>query len=197
MTTFIAMTGSQTSDVKAARRAAEAVIIASARGGSRAAFEALARHWHARLVAHGFRLLQDRDLAAEAAQAAWLDIARGLRGLRDEQAFAAWAYRIVTRRCANLIRQRQGQRDLLAEMMAEPMLEFTTEPYVQGQDGQALQRAIALLPPGQRAALALHYFEEMSIAEVAVALAIPAGTVKTRLMHGRNQLRQLLEGACA
>lgn len=172
-------------------------MIAAARSGSRAAFEVLARHWHARLVAHGFRLLQDRDLAAEAAQAAWLDIARGLRGLRDEQAFPAWAYRIVTRRCANLIRQRQGQRDLLAEMMAEPMLEATTEPYVQGQDGQALQRAIALLPPAQRAALALHYFEELSIAEVAVALAIPAGTVKTRLMHGRNQLRQLLEGVGA
>ncbi|MBU3993056.1 MAG: RNA polymerase sigma factor [Alphaproteobacteria bacterium] len=189
------MTGSLTSDAKTTRRAAGAAMIAAARSGSRAAFEALARHWHARLVAHGFRLLQDRELAAEAAQAAWLDIARGLRGLRDEQAFPAWAYRIVTRRCANLIRQRQGQRDLLAEMMAEPMPTFMTEPYVQGQDGQALQRAISLLPPGQRAALALHYFEELSIAEVAVALAIPAGTVKTRLMHGRNQLRQLLEGA--
>ena len=134
-------------------------------------------------------------MAADAAQAAWLDIARGLRGLRDDQAFAAWAYRIVTRRCANIIRQRQGQRDLLAEMLAEPMFKTATEQYVQGNDRLALQRAIAMLPPGQRAALALHYYEDLSIAEVAVALAIPAGTVKTRLMHARNQLRHLLEGA--
>ena len=170
-------------------------MIAAARSGSRVAFQALARHWHVRLVAHGLRLTQDREMAADAAQAAWLDIARGLRGLRDDQAFAAWAYRIVTRRCANIIRQRQGQRDLLAEMLAEPMSETTTEQYVQGNDNVALQRAIAMLPPGQRAALALHYYEDLSIAEVAVALAIPAGTVKTRLMHARNQLRHLLEGA--
>ena len=189
------MTESQTQKATAAQRAAGVAIIAAARSGSRAAFEALARHWHVRLVAHGLRLTQDRDMAADAAQAAWLDIARGLRGLRDDQAFAAWAYRIVTRRCANIIRQRQGQRDLLAEMLAEPMFKTATEQYVQGNDRLALQRAIAMLPPGQRAALALHYYEDLSIAEVAVALAIPAGTVKTRLMHARNQLRHLLEGA--
>lgn len=133
-------------------------------------------------------------MAADAVQSAWIDIARGLGGLRDELAFPAWAYRIVTRRCANLIRQRQGHRDLLAEMLAEPQPEFKAEPYVQRADDLALQGAIALLPPGQRAALALHYFEELSVAEVAVALVIPAGTVKTRLMHARNQLRHLLEG---
>lgn len=189
------MTGSQTLKAKTARRATGVAIIAAARSGSPAAFEALARHWHMRLVAHGVRLTQDREMAADAAQAAWLDIAKGLRGLRDDQAFAAWAYRIVTRRCANIIRQRLGQRDLIAEMLAEPVTEASTEQYVQGNDGQALQRAIALLPPGQRAALALHYYEDLSIAEVAVALAIPAGTVKTRLMHARIQLKHLLEGA--
>ncbi|MGC1468466.1 MAG: RNA polymerase sigma factor [Sphingorhabdus sp.] len=189
------MAESQTQKAKTAHRAAGVAIIAAARSGSPAAFEALARHWHVRLVAHGLRLTQDREMAADAAQAAWLDIAKGLRGLRDDQAFAAWAYRIVTRRCANIIRQRQGQRDLTAEMLAEPVTEASTEQYVEGNDSFALQRAIAMLPPGQRAALALHYYEDLSIAEVAVALAIPAGTVKTRLMHARNQLRHLLEGA--
>lgn len=189
------MTESQTFKAKAAKRATELALIAAARNGSPIAFEALARHWHMRLMAHGVRLTQDRDMAADAAQAAWLDIARGLRGLRDDKAFAAWAYRIVTRRCANIIRQRQGQRDLLAEMLAEPVTEAVAEQYVQGNDSLALQRAVGKLPPGQRAALALHYYEDLSIAEVAVALAIPAGTVKTRLMHARKQLRHLLEGA--
>lgn len=188
------MIESTLSDALAAKRRIEATIITEARGGSVAAFEELARRWHARLVAHGIRLTRERDMAEEAAQAAWLDIAKGLRGLRDVQAFPAWAYRIVTRRCANLIRKRQSDRDLLAELTAEPMGDLSVEPFAYLGDSSALQRAIAHLPPGQRAALALHYFEELSVAEVAVALAIPAGTVKTRLMHARNQLRQLLEG---
>jgi RNA polymerase sigma-70 factor (ECF subfamily) len=42
--------------------------------------------------------------------------------------------------------------------------------------------------------VALFHFEDMSIAEVAVALDVPAGTVKTRLMHARRSLRSVLEG---
>ena len=45
-----------------------------------------------------------------------------------------------------------------------------------------------------RAAIALFHFEDMSIAETAVALDVPAGTVKTRLMHARRTLRAVLEG---
>jgi RNA polymerase sigma factor (sigma-70 family) len=50
------------------------------------------------------------------------------------------------------------------------------------------------LPPDQGSAVALFYLEEMSVAEVAVALNVPAGTVKTRLMHARRKLRAALEG---
>ena len=55
-------------------------------------------------------------------------------------------------------------------------------------DRTRLRTAIAELPPEQRSAIALFYFEEMSVAEVAVALDVPAGTVKTRLMHARRKL---------
>lgn len=44
------------------------------------------------------------------------------------------------------------------------------------------------------AALGLFYLEEMSVAEVAVVLEVPVGTVKTRLMHARRKLREQLEG---
>jgi RNA polymerase sigma-70 factor (ECF subfamily) len=188
------MTGKQTYQDPACAKTRDSVIVASAQQGSVTAFEALARHWHPRLVAHGYRLTRERDMAEDAAQAAWLDIARGLRGLRDPQAFPAWAYRIVTRRCANLIRQRQGDRDLTAELLAEPVNDIAPEEYVSTSGKERMQQAVARLPPGQRAAVALHYFEDLSIAEVAVALAIPGGTVKTRLMHARNQLKTLLDG---
>ncbi len=61
-------------------------------------------------------------------------------------------------------------------------------------DEERLRAAVQALPPDQRAAIALFHFEDMSIAEVAVALDVPAGTVKTRLMHARRKLRAALEG---
>jgi RNA polymerase sigma-70 factor (ECF subfamily) len=57
-----------------------------------------------------------------------------------------------------------------------------------------LRKALAKLPKDDRAAIGLFYLEEMSVAEVAVALEIPVGTVTTRLLHARTRLRQALAG---
>ena len=54
--------------------------------------------------------------------------------------------------------------------------------------------AISKLPAPQRAALALFYIEDLSIAEIAIATDVPPGTVKTRLMHARRKVRELLLG---
>lgn len=59
----------------------------------------------------------------------------------------------------------------------------------------AVMNAIATLPGPQRAALALFYLEELSVAEIAIAIDVPPGTVKTRLMRARNKVRTILEGA--
>jgi RNA polymerase sigma-70 factor (ECF subfamily) len=61
-------------------------------------------------------------------------------------------------------------------------------------EANALRAAIDKLPADQRAAIALYHFEELSVAEVAVALHVPVGTVKTRLMHARHKLRAALQG---
>jgi RNA polymerase sigma-70 factor (ECF subfamily) len=60
-------------------------------------------------------------------------------------------------------------------------------------EASRLRQAIAVLPPGQRSAIALFYLEAMSVADVAVALDVPAGTVKTRLLHPRLKLREALK----
>jgi len=57
-----------------------------------------------------------------------------------------------------------------------------------------VRAALAALPRAQRATVALVYLEDLSVAEVATALNVPAGTVKTRLMHARRKLRAALEG---
>lgn len=173
-------------------RILDAYLVASARLGDRKALSILVQRWNGKFLAHAWRLLRDREGAKDAVQESWAEIMRGLSRLRDEGAFAAWAYRIVSRRCARHIGRLQGERLLAEEMAAAPVEDSVAEP--SSLDVEAMRKAIRTLPPEQQAAIALFYLEDMSVAEVAVALDVPAGTVKTRLMHARRKLRGALEG---
>ena len=113
----------------------------------------------------------------------------------DEAAFGhlvrRWHRRLVAHawRLWNAkIRQRALASALAREPEAQP-----PDPDC-GLTAAKLRAAIRALPADQRAAIALFHLEEMGVAEVAVALDVPVGTVKTRLMHGRRKLRAALEG---
>ncbi len=167
-------------------------LVISARAGDAKAFNLLARRWQKKLIAHAWRLCGDADTARDAAQLGWIEIVRGLNRLQDERAFPAWAYRIVSRVCARQIEDIVRRRRLSDEIGAQP--EVAMQNMENGHDSNMLRAAIQALPMDQRAAIALFHFEELSIAEVAVALDVPAGTVKTRLMHARRKLRVVLGG---
>jgi RNA polymerase sigma-70 factor (ECF subfamily) len=181
-------------DRQAERRIDEYLVVC-ARLGDRRAFGRLAARWQSKLVVHAWRLLGDEEAARDAVQEAWSQIVRGLRALKDERAFGAWAYRIVTRRCARHISSVQHRRRLSDALGAD------TAAMTASRDGQSeqadvdrLRGALRALPPHQQSVVALYYLEEMSVGEVAVALEIPAGTVKTRLMHARRLLQAAMLG---
>jgi RNA polymerase sigma-70 factor (ECF subfamily) len=177
-----------------AQRVLDAYLVASARLGDRRALDQLVRRWHGKLTAHAWRLLGDVEAARDVVQDGWSEILRGLSRLRDDEAFPAWAYRIVTRRCARHIGRLQGDRRLAAQVAAAPPEAGAEGPDLAALDAGVLRAAIAALPREQRAAVALFYLEDLSVAETAVALDVPAGTVKTRLMHARRKLRDALQG---
>ena len=180
---------------KASARLLDEYLVAAARAGDPTAFTMLYRRWHGKLIAHGWRLTGDREVACDLAQTAWVEMVRGLGRLRDERAFPAWAYRIVTRACAQHVAAAIRRRHLAEAVAVE--VEESDEGECEADapiEAQRLRRAIAGLPADQRSAIALFYLDEMSVAEVAVALDVPAGTVKTRLMHARRKLRAALEG---
>lgn len=171
----------------------EEYLVASARLGDRKAIARLAALRGPGLVRHAYRLLGNREDAHDAAQDAWIEIIRSLPGLRDHRAFRAWAYRIVTRRAAKLISAGRSRR--MRE--AEAAVENDTVSAAQGPmaaDASTIRKAIAALPPRQASAISLFYFDDMSIAEIAVALDAPPGTIKTRLMHARTKLTNALKG---
>ncbi len=176
------------------RRLLDEYLVVAARAGDQRAFGDLARRWQRRFNAHAWRLLGDDEAARDVVQSGWLEIARGLGRLRDERAFPAWAYRIISRGCARHILSLKGRRELDRAVSAEPEADALQPDLELRDEARRLHAAIRSLPPPQRAAVALFHFEDLSIPEIAVALDVPAGTIKTRLMHARRRLRAVLEG---
>lgn len=167
-------------------------LVCAARSGDRAAWERLVQRWQPRLLRHAYRLCGDAELARDRAQEGWVEIVRGLHRLDDAVAFPAWALRIVTRRCQGAWGKRTTADEAPAEFEEPVAPEHASAEFA--CDLALALSAMQSLPPGQRAALALFHIEQLSVAEIAIALDVPPGTVKTRLMHARRKLRALLEG---
>jgi len=176
------------------QQVAEDYLVACARLGSNSAIAKLATLRGPGLFRHAMRLLGNSDDAHDAVQEAWIEIIRDLPRLRDDRAFAAWAYRILTRRAARIISARIRDRTQINDT-AQPDDVSVPESGSMAADAHAVRQAIKTLPPPHAAAISLFYLEDMSIAEVAVALDVPPGTIKTRLMHARTKLNKALKGS--
>jgi RNA polymerase sigma-70 factor (ECF subfamily) len=106
-----------------------------------------------------------------------------------------WLYGIA----GNLVakhRRAEGRRlRAMALLAARPMSEMRADSTVDAMDARAawpdVARAIVRLPHGERDALLLHIWEELSYEEIALALGIPLGTVRSRLNRARTRLRDI------
>jgi RNA polymerase sigma-70 factor (ECF subfamily) len=170
----------------------DGVLVAQARGGDRAALEQLLTRHYDRLAALAFRLLGDARDAEDATQEALLAVVRGLDRFDGRAAFSTWAYRITTNICLDELRRRRRRP-------ATTELDVDHVGSVDVRSGQVEQRleidaALAILPPEFRAAVVLRDLCDLDYAEIAHVLAIPAGTVRSRIARGRAQLADMLRG---
>ena len=164
------------------------LLVLQCQAGDAKSFAELVGRWHGRLMRHVKRLTDGHEDAADLMQDVWMTVARKLRKLDDPAAFPYWAYRIATARCADWVRKRTRDRKMQRELESNP-------PAADNDAGEStdLRKAIAKLSPEQKIALTMFYLDEMPVAAIAVALDIPAGTVKSRLHHARNHLRTIIE----
>jgi RNA polymerase sigma-70 factor (ECF subfamily) len=159
--------------------------------GDHKCFDLLARRWQRRLWRYAQRLTGSDDAAWDITQETWMAILRQIRKLSDPAWFAAWTYRIVRNKAADYCRSASRQRSL-AETVAGRQ-EASDEPH-RDDSCDAVAEAMRQLPPDSKELLMLRYGECLNILELAVVLGIPAGTVKSRLHHAREQLRQIFKG---
>lgn len=167
------------------------LLILRCQQGEAEAIEELIRHWQPRLLRHAYRHTQSPESARDVCQNAWLAIVGSLHTLQDPVAFPNWAYQIVGRKSVDWIRQQQKHRNLLVKR-SRNQAEIDT-PEESSQETDALRRALRELPCEQHQILTMFYLDELSVEEISLTLAIPRGTVKSRLHYARQQLKTLLE----
>ena len=172
-------------------------LVLEAQRGERDAFGELVRLWLPAIRRHAQRLTGDREGAADVTQETCLAITRGLRRLDDPARFEAWTLRIVTNKAADWVRRRQRQRRVQESLESHEPRVAASDLYgdgaTTGERIRLIQRAVAELPYDMRAVVSLHYGEGLSLANTALVLEIPEGTVKSRLYDARRRLKELVE----
>jgi RNA polymerase sigma-70 factor (ECF subfamily) len=122
------------------------------------------------------------DLAHEAMLRAYRDWAKV--GARDRP--GAWVRRVVINLAIDHARRRQRERRALARLQPAPPME-PGDP-----ESARFWAAVRALPERQRAAVALHYLDDLSVDEIAEILDVTGGTVKTSLFKARQSLARTL-----
>jgi RNA polymerase sigma-70 factor (ECF subfamily) len=172
-------------------------LVARANDGDRRALDTLLRTHYDRIYAVCRRITGSDADAADAAQEALIKIVRSLPGFDGRSAFSTWAYRIATNTSLDELRRRRRRpavvdrvdddgRDIeLVDPDAGPRVEAVA-------DRMAIDAALAQVPETFRVPLVLRDVGDLDYAEIADALDVPVGTVKSRIARGRAALVELL-----
>jgi RNA polymerase sigma-70 factor, ECF subfamily len=177
-------------------KTSEADLVQRCRRDEPGAFEELYRHHAGRVYNLAVRLSGSLAEGEDLTQDVFIQVHRKLDGFRGESALGTWIYRLATNHCLDYLRSREGR----AQGRLEPLEEVDSwEPATVTAPLRAdridLERAIARLPLGYRAAFVLHDVEGFEHREVAAMLGIAEGTSKSQVHKARLKLREYLTAA--
>lgn len=187
--------------------AEEIRLIAGAKQGDHASFEELVERYMNKALTVARSYVQNRDDALDMAQEAFYRVYRSLDRFREGEPFAPWFFRILRNTCLSFLekrRHRRRQRSLDAPMPGRddeaaplPPDPHSPRPEVESETGEERTMVLAALdtlPLPHREILVLRHFEELDYQSIAQVLAIPIGTVMSRLFHARRRLKGALDG---
>lgn len=164
------------------------------RSGDREAFGALVDRETATVFRACLRILGSQADAEEAAQESFVAAYRAIHSYRGDGSLRAWLLRIATRQAFRRLGRRRPHADLdavperlLADRQADPGQRVLVD-----ERHAAVRAAVVGLPEPYREAVALRFFADLSLLEVAEATGRPVNTVKTHLRRGLERLRPAL-----
>ena len=163
-------------------------LIEAVQAGDQRALDVLLRRHYDRVYAICRRMTGNDHDALDATQDALIAITRGLARYDGRARFTTWAYRVTTNACLDELRRRKRrpvpQDELVFDAVGSsaPRLDQTIA------DRLTIDDALALLPGDFRAAVVLRDVVGLDYADIAAALEIPPGTVRSRIARGRRAL---------
>lgn len=173
----------------------ELALVQRCREGDLAAFEEIYRTHAGRLFSVACRLVGNPTDAEDLVQEIFMAAHRKLDTFRGEAALGTWLYRLATNLCLDHLRSRSGRSSQLTDSIDDEQGLFdssTSGLAEQTVSKMDLERALAKLPDGCRAAFVLHDIEGLEHREVADVLGIAEGTSKSQVHKARTKLRALL-----
>ncbi len=181
----------------------EAELVTELQAGSDEAFDWLVTHFHASVYSVVFGMLGETADAADVTQEVFLKAYRGIRSFRQGSSLKTWLYRIGVREALNYRRwnwrHRRQQVSIDAEtdrgLKAVDLQDQAASPfdeYATHEIQAAVRGALGEVPEVFRSAVILRDLEGLSYEEVAEVLDVSVGTVKSRILRGRQALREVL-----
>jgi RNA polymerase sigma-70 factor (ECF subfamily) len=167
-----------------------AVLVARAQLGDIEALDAVLRSIQDSVHAHIAYMLRDGDASNDVLQDVLFTVSRRIGQLEHPRLLRAWVFRIASRSAMRLLRRsRRGDPVTLDDI---PDIAAEDEGGFEDPDLESLAALIGELPTACGMAVRLRYLEQLSLSEVAEALDVPLGTVKSRLSYGIGLLRRRL-----
>ena len=182
-------------------------LVARAKAGELAAFEALTNRYEQRVYSLALRMLRHEQDAEDVTQQTFLSALENLSGFRGEASFATWLLRIATHAALKVIRKQKGLDTVSLEEMTEPADGYDAIPHPeyiadwrqspeqlvhQNETRRLLDDALASLDEKHRLVFLLRDVEGLSVKETAAALGLSEANTKVRLLRARLQLREQL-----
>jgi RNA polymerase sigma-70 factor (ECF subfamily) len=161
--------------------------------GRQSALEKFYRHFHAQVHQFALRLSGNAADAAEITNASMLEVWRSASAFAGDSKVRTWLFGIVNHRAIDLLRRRRRlHSDDLDELVDDSPSCNIADAIGGAQDARHVRHCVEQLPERQKAVVHLAFFEELSYPEVAAALHVPVGTIKTRVMHAKLRLEHCL-----
>lgn len=166
------------------------------RAGDAQAFETLVGGYQHRVFGVALRILGNRAEAEDVAQEVFLRVHRSVAAFRGEARLSTWLYGITSRLCLTRLASPGGRQARLSEPVKDDTARDPGDPAAsaeRGELGAALAAAIAALPEERRIVVILRDVEGLSYEEIATALDLEPGTVRSRLHRARMEIKDRLE----
>ena len=168
-------------------------LVASTLRGDRQAFGELVVRYQRLVASVAWRYGVGRTEIEDVVSEVFVKAYQNLHRFRPEHAFSTWLYRLAVNQVIDRMRRarkEQARTEMPADL-PDPR-PSAGENLISGERSAAVRAALAELRPHYRDVLFLTYVEGLKVDEVARTLALPQGTVKTRLMRGREAMRRAL-----